>query len=35
MTDWTGNKKSTYAQLGASNHSENNRVGNDFYSTDP
>ena len=33
--DWTGNKKTTFAQLGASNHSEGEREANDFYSTDP
>lgn len=33
--DWTGNKKTTFAQLGASNHSDVEREVNDFYSTDP
>lgn len=33
--DWTGNKKTTFVQLGASNHSENERESNDFYATDP
>jgi hypothetical protein len=33
--DWTGNKKTTFVQLGASNHSEGERETNDFYSTDP
>ena len=33
--DWTGNKTTTYAILGASNHSEKEREQNDFYSTDP
>lgn len=33
--DWTGNKKTTFVQLGASNHSEVEREENDFYSTDP
>jgi hypothetical protein len=33
--DWTGNKKSTFTMLGASNHSEGERETNDFYSTDP
>ena len=32
--DWTGNKKSVFATLGASNHSENEREENDFYATD-
>lgn len=35
MKEWTGNKTSTYAQLGASNHSETEREENDFYATDP
>lgn len=35
MKDWTGNKKTTFAQLGASNHSDTDREVNDFYSTDP
>lgn len=33
--DWTGNKKTTFVQLGASNHSEKERETNDFYATDP
>ena len=33
--DWIGNKKSTFAQLGASNHTDNQREINDFYATDP
>ena len=33
--DWTGNKKSTFVTSGASNHSEQEREINDFYSTDP
>lgn len=33
--DWTGNKTTTYAQLGASNHSDQERAENDFYATDP
>lgn len=35
MKDWIGNKKSTFVQLGASNHSEKERETNDFYATDP
>lgn len=35
MKDWTGNSKTTFAQLGASNHSETEREVNDFYATDP
>ena len=33
--DWTGNKKTTFVQLGASNHSLTERETNDFYATDP
>jgi hypothetical protein len=33
--DWTGNKKSTFATLGASNHSEHDREINDYYATEP
>lgn len=33
--DWTGNRKSTYITLGASNHTEKVREVNDFYATDP
>lgn len=35
MKDWTGNKKSTYAAIGASNHSNQERQKDDFYATDP
>lgn len=35
MKDWTGNKKSTFATLGASSHSEYERAEGDFYATDP
>lgn len=35
MKDWTGNKKSTFVILGASNHSEGERENNDYYATDP
>lgn len=35
MKDWTGNKKSTFATLGRSNHSSYERAEDDFYSTDP
>lgn len=35
MKDWTGNKATTFAQLGASNHSEKEREENDYYATDP
>lgn len=33
--DWTGNKRTTWAQLGASNHTESDREVNDYYATDP
>lgn len=33
--DWTGNRKTTFVQLGASNHSINEREKDDFYATDP
>ena len=33
--NWTGNYKSTYATLGASNHAEHNREEDDYYATDP
>lgn len=33
--DWTGNKKSTFVQLGASNHTDKEREINDYYATDP
>lgn len=33
--DWTGNSRSTYSQLGASSHSEQERAENDFYATEP
>lgn len=33
--DWTGNRKSTYITLGASNHTDKNREVRDFYATDP
>ena len=35
MKDWTGNKKSTFSTLGASNHSEHEREERDFYATSP
>jgi SAM-dependent methyltransferase len=33
--DWTGNNKTTYVTLGASNHSEGDREAHDYYATDP
>lgn len=35
MKDWTGNAKSIYATLGASNHTDAEREDNDFYATEP
>ncbi len=33
--DWTGNKKTVYSILGASDHSKNEREKNDYYATHP
>lgn len=33
--DWTGNKRTAFVQLGASNHTDKEREQNDFYATDP
>ena len=33
--DWTGNKKSVFATLGASSHGSEERQTEDFYATDP
>jgi hypothetical protein len=33
--DWTGNKKTTFATLGASSHSDHERETHDYYATDP
>lgn len=35
MKDWTGNSKTTFTTLGASNHSDYERAENDFYATSP
>lgn len=35
MKSWTGNNKSVYTTLGASNHTNSDRECNDFYATDP
>lgn len=35
MNDWTGNNKSTFITLGASNHTIKERESNDYYATDP
>lgn len=33
--DWSGNKKSVFTTLGASNHTDKEREKNDFYATSP
>lgn len=33
--DWTGNKKTTFVNIGASNHSDGVRDEHDYYATDP
>jgi len=35
MKDWTGDKKSVFVTLGASNHSDLPRQEHDYYATDP
>lgn len=35
VKDWTGNHKSVFSTIGASNHSETDREKHDFYATDP
>lgn len=35
MKDWTGNKTALFANLGATNHSDQEREQHDFYATDP
>ena len=35
MKDWTGNHKTTFSTIGASNHSKTKREEKDFYATDP
>lgn len=35
MKDWTGNNKSAFSTLGASNHSDDERQQDDYYATDP
>lgn len=35
MKDWTGNRTTTWATLGASNHSDYERAEHDFYATSP
>lgn len=33
--DWTGNKQTTFAMLGASNHTDHDRAERDYYATEP
>ena len=33
--DWTGNKRTTFATLGASNHTDRERAEHDYYATEP
>ena len=33
--DWTGNKKTTFVTLGASNHTNHERAEHDYYATEP
>ena len=35
MQDWSGNNKSIWMALGASNHTDHERQNEDFYATDP
>lgn len=35
MKDWTGNSKSIYTTMGASNHSDKERQSEDYYATEP
>jgi len=35
MKDWTGNKKTTFVTLGASNHTNHERAEHDYYATEP
>ena len=35
MKNWTGNNKSIYTCLGASNHSDLERENDDYYATEP
>jgi len=35
MKDWTGNRKSIYTTIGASNHTQEEREKDDYYATDP
>ena len=33
--DWTGNRRTTFATLGASNHADHDRAEHDYYATEP
>ena len=33
--DWTGNRRTTFATLGASSHADHKREANDYYATEP
>ena len=35
MSDWRGNVRTTWGQLGASNHTEHDRMDHDYYATEP
>ena len=35
VKDWTGNKKTTFVTLGASNHTDHDRAERDYYATEP
>ena len=35
MKDWSGNSRTTFVTLGASNHTDKEREENDYYATDP
>ena len=35
MREWSGNSKSIYVTIGASNHSDKERQADDYYATDP
>ena len=35
MPDWTGNSRTQWSQLGASSHTEHDRMENDYYATEP
>ena len=33
--DWSGNRKTTFVTLGASNHTNHERAEHDYYATEP